>query len=87
LRADGLIIRAQAAIRTDGFTVRAGFAKTCALRAPTSFSARIYTIRTENEVFRIDRIAHAFKAPKANFETRSELDDLLPAITVYVETT
>jgi len=28
-------------IRTDGFTVRAGFGKTCALRAPTVFSARM----------------------------------------------
>jgi hypothetical protein len=28
LRADGLIIRAQATIRTDGFSVRAGFANT-----------------------------------------------------------
>jgi hypothetical protein len=51
LRADGLIIRAQAAIRTDGFFVRAGFGNTCALRAPTSFSVRIHPIRTENEVF------------------------------------
>jgi hypothetical protein len=31
LRADGFIIRAQAAIRMDGFFVRAGFAKSCAL--------------------------------------------------------
>jgi hypothetical protein len=37
LHADGFIIRAQAMIRTDGFFVRAGFANTCALRAPTSF--------------------------------------------------
>jgi len=50
LHADGFIIRAQAAIRTDGFIVRAGFGKTCALRAPTSFSARIDSIRAENEV-------------------------------------
>jgi len=50
LRADGLIIRAQATIRTDGFSVRAGLANTCALRAPTLFSVRIHTIRTENEV-------------------------------------
>jgi hypothetical protein len=34
LRADGLIIRAQATIRTDGFIVRAGFENTCALLAP-----------------------------------------------------
>jgi hypothetical protein len=32
------------------FFVRAGFAKTCALRAPTLFSVRIKTIRTENKV-------------------------------------
>jgi len=50
LRADGLIIRAQATIRTDGFTVRAGFRKTCALRAPTSIVVRIHTIRTTIEV-------------------------------------
>jgi hypothetical protein len=50
LRADGFIIRAQATIRTDGFTVRADFAKTCALRAPTVFSVRIKGIRTENTV-------------------------------------
>jgi hypothetical protein len=37
LRADGFIIRAQATIRTDGFFVRAGFANTCALCAPTPF--------------------------------------------------
>jgi hypothetical protein len=41
LRADGFIIRAQATIRMGGFFVRAGFAKTCALRAPTLFSARM----------------------------------------------
>jgi hypothetical protein len=28
-------------ICTDGFTARAGFGKTCALRAPTVFSARM----------------------------------------------
>jgi len=50
LRADGFIIRAQAAIGTDGFTVRAGFGKTCARRAPTAFSARINGIRAENAV-------------------------------------
>jgi len=50
LRADGFIFRAQAAIRTDGFIVRAGFANTCALRAPTSFPARIDGIRAGNEV-------------------------------------
>jgi len=50
LRSDGFIIRAQATIRTDGFIVRAGFAKTCTLRVPTSFSVRIHTIGTENEV-------------------------------------
>jgi len=37
-------------ICTDGFFVRAGFAKTCALRAPTVFSARMKTIRAENTV-------------------------------------
>jgi hypothetical protein len=41
LRADGFIIRARATIRTDGFFVRAGFRKTCALRAPTVFSLRM----------------------------------------------
>ncbi len=50
LRVDGFIIRTQVTIRTDGFIVRAGFAKTCTLRVPTSFSVRIQTIRTENEV-------------------------------------
>jgi hypothetical protein len=50
LRADGFIIRAQSTIRTDGFTVRAGFGKTCALRAPTSIAVRIHTIRTAIEV-------------------------------------
>ena len=50
LRADGSIIRAQAMIGTDGSTVRAGLCKTCALRAPTSFSGRINGIRAENEV-------------------------------------
>jgi hypothetical protein len=38
LRADGFIIRAQAAIRTDGFTSVQGFAEACALRAPTTFN-------------------------------------------------
>jgi hypothetical protein len=42
LRADWFNIRAQAAIRTDGFIVRAGFRKTCALRAPTSILVRIH---------------------------------------------
>jgi len=37
LRADGFIIRAQATIGTDGFTVRAGFGNTCALRARLAF--------------------------------------------------
>jgi hypothetical protein len=62
---DGFIIRAQLMIRADGIRPR-NFAaprqlrhdpgqalcqvKTCALRAPTSFSARINTIRTESEV-------------------------------------
>jgi hypothetical protein len=32
------------------FFVRAGFAKTCALRAPTMFLVRINTIRTKNMV-------------------------------------
>jgi len=50
LRADGFIIRAQATIGTDGFSVRAGFANTCALRAPTAFLARIHAIRARNEV-------------------------------------
>jgi hypothetical protein len=56
LRADGFIIRAQATIRTDGFFVRAGFAKTCALRAPTLFLVRIQTIRTKNKVLQVNRI-------------------------------
>src|SRR5450830_1612796 len=72
LRADGLIIRAQATIRTDGFSVRAGLANTCALRAPTSLSVRIHAIRTESEVLEINRIAHALTAPKAKVETRSK---------------
>jgi len=50
LRADGFIIRTQATIRTDGFFVRAGFSKSCALRAPTVFLVRIHTIRTKNTV-------------------------------------
>jgi hypothetical protein len=59
LRADGFIIRAQAMIRTDGFFVRAGFANTCALRAPTSFFVRIHTIRMKNEVLQGNRILRA----------------------------
>jgi hypothetical protein len=55
-RADGFIIRAQATIRTDGFFVRAGFAKTCALRAPTLFLVRTHTIRTKNKVLQINLI-------------------------------
>jgi hypothetical protein len=43
LRADGFIFRAQATIRADGFSVRAGFAKTCALRAPTPSKFYAYT--------------------------------------------
>jgi hypothetical protein len=50
LRADGLIFRAQATIRTDGFFVRAGLANicalpdnTCALRAPTPLVLYGYT--------------------------------------------
>jgi hypothetical protein len=54
LRADGFIIRTQATIRTDGFTVRAGFANTSALRAPSSFFVRIHTIRTKNEVLQVN---------------------------------
>jgi len=50
LHADGFIIRMQATIRTDGLTVRAGFSKSCALRAPTVISVRIKNIRTENTV-------------------------------------
>jgi hypothetical protein len=64
LRADGLIIGAQATICTDGFSVRAGLANTCALRAPTPFSVRIHAIRTENEVFEINGISHVLTAPK-----------------------
>jgi len=41
LRADVLFIRAQSTIRADGFSSAQGFAKTCALRAPTVFSARM----------------------------------------------
>jgi hypothetical protein len=52
LRADSFIIRAQATIRTDGFIVRAGFRKTCALRAPTSYLVRINTIRTSTRLLR-----------------------------------
>jgi len=37
-------------IRTDGFSVRAGFLKTCALRAPTSIWLRIDPIRNQIEV-------------------------------------
>jgi len=71
LRADGPIIRAQATIRTDGFSVRAGLANTCALRAPTSVSVRIHTIRTETEVLQIKTNVHALTAAKVDFETRS----------------
>jgi hypothetical protein len=66
LRADGFIIRAQAAIRTDGFFVRAGFANICALRAPTSFFARIHTIRTKNGVLQVNRMFRPLTAPKVN---------------------
>jgi hypothetical protein len=68
LRADSLIIRAQATIRTDGFFVRAGFANTCALRAPTSFFVRIHIIRTKNEVLQGNRMLRPLTAPKVNFE-------------------
>jgi hypothetical protein len=56
LRADGFIIRVQATIRTDGFFVRAGSAKTCALRAPTLLLVRIQTIRTKSKVIEVNRI-------------------------------
>jgi hypothetical protein len=55
LRADGFIVRAQAAIGTDRFVVRAGFANTCALRAPTSSFVRIQTIRTKDEVLQLTK--------------------------------
>jgi len=58
LRADGFIIRAQATIRTDGFSVRAGLSNTCALRAPTS-------------LLQVKTISHALAASMVNFEMRS----------------
>jgi hypothetical protein len=70
LRADGFIIRAQVTIHTDGFSVRAGFANTCALRAPTSFFIRIQTIRTKNGVLQINSMFRPLTAPKVNFEIR-----------------
>jgi hypothetical protein len=54
LRADGFIIRAQAAIRADGFSSaqlgHEGREKACALRAPTAPSARTKGVRAENAV-------------------------------------
>jgi hypothetical protein len=46
-RSDSFIIRAKVSIRTDGFIVRAGFAKSCTLRVPTAISVWIQTIHTE----------------------------------------
>jgi hypothetical protein len=70
LRTDGFIIRAQATIRTDGFSVRAGFANSCALRAPTPFFVRIDTIRTKNEVLQVNGMFRPSTALKVNFEMR-----------------
>jgi hypothetical protein len=64
LRADGFIIRAQATIRTDGFFVRAGFANTSALRAPTSILVRIHTIRTKNEILQGNRMLAGYQPLK-----------------------
>jgi len=52
LRADGCFIRAQSTIRADGISSaqQQGCAAYCALRAPTVFSVRIKSIRTENTV-------------------------------------
>jgi len=71
LRADGFIIRAQATIGTDGFTVRAGFGKTCALRAPTSFLVRIHTVRTRNEVLQVNGLSRPLTGGSVNFEMGS----------------
>jgi len=71
LRTDGFIIRAQATIRTGGFSVRAGLANTCALRAPTPLVVRIHTIRTTSGVLQGNRISHALAVPQVNFEMRS----------------
>jgi hypothetical protein len=74
LRTDGFIIRAQATIRTDGFSVRAGFGNTCALRAPTSFLVRIHTIRTRNEVLQVNGMSRPLTDPKVNIEMRFKKD-------------
>jgi hypothetical protein len=66
LRADGFIIRAQATIRTNSFSVRAGFANTCALRAPTPFVVRIHTIRTTNGVLQNAETGSLMKALTGN---------------------
>jgi hypothetical protein len=53
---DGFIIRAQATIRTDGFFVRAGFAKACALRAqPRPICTDTQHPYKLNAVFRVNR--------------------------------
>src|SRR3989304_2485614 len=72
LRADGFIIRAQAAIRTDGFSVRAGLSNTGALRAPPSLVVRIQLIRKRSEVLQVKTISHALAASLVNFEKHSK---------------
>jgi hypothetical protein len=51
LRADGFIIRAQAVTLAEAFFVRAQFAKTYALRAPTAFSARMKSASVQKTKF------------------------------------
>jgi hypothetical protein len=71
LCADGFIIRAQATIRTDGFFVRAGFAKACALRAPTPSNFYGYTPSVKIERgFEVNRTLPLSIAVKVNFEMR-----------------
>ena len=68
LRTDGFVIRAQATIGTEGFAVRAGFGRTCALRAPTSFRARIRAIHTRNELLQKNAVSRPSICPSVSVE-------------------
>jgi hypothetical protein len=48
-------MRKTGSLRTDGFSVRAGLATSCALRAPTASVVRIHTIRTTEAVLQKDK--------------------------------
>jgi hypothetical protein len=70
-------------LRTDGFIVRAGFRKTCALRAPTSFLIRIHTIRINSEVpMKRTLTVGSVKAGIAHCEIDSKCNNNPPATPV-----